>query len=421
MIELTAAFCFKDSAKRFVYGAVLVPGEKDLDGDVVSIDKVEELCHEFAYKYRNIDVQHSRTLVGKMLENHIQRQDWTVTQGDDSFLIPSGSWMMGVKVENDATWQAVEKGELTGFSIMGVPKAIFEKANGDTEVIMKSQRKITLRDLAEFGDWVVTYVSLVDQPAVPKAKFVVIKKANGFIPGSHEHIRFLLQQRLTEKGRAEHNLGEFGWVDIRSVSDKDVAYGYSIDGEQLYQHTYSYNSSIKEIALEGEETKVDIEARIIADVSDEVRKSIFEITLNAVKEIFRVSKQEDIKSQSEENDMTKEETQALIVESLQPLMTRLEEISDKANKAFDAIMKPILEVEPERKVIEPQTTVDEAVLLKEAIDAIESIESALVVRNGNPLHLNRSKSLKSALETQEEKPTRIFDEHRDMIGRRLAS
>jgi hypothetical protein len=198
----------KDGKERFVYAPVLITDEPDADQDKVGAEKIEKLCHEFAEKYGQVDVMHTLNNVGKVLENHIQRQDWTVTNiFGDTYTIPKGSWLMGVKVADDETWEKVEKGELRGFSIMGLPKTTLKEmrqAHKSKKDIVAASKRTTIADLEKEGDWVVTAISLVDNPAVPKDLFLIVKgkdepakkEADGFIPGSFEHISWLLLKEI---------------------------------------------------------------------------------------------------------------------------------------------------------------------------------------------------------------------------------
>lgn len=168
MSELTAPVVLKNDEQRIVYGPVLIPDEPDTDGDVVSAQKIEQVAHEFNEKYGNIDLQHSLNNVGRVVESYIAPVDLDF----GNVVIPKGSWMMGVRVTDDHAWNLVKQGKLTGFSIMGVRSATVQKA-AEEDVALK---RTTLRDLGE--DWIVNAVSLVDEPAVPKAKFLVIKSKN---------------------------------------------------------------------------------------------------------------------------------------------------------------------------------------------------------------------------------------------------
>jgi len=163
--------------QQIVEGAVLIPDEPDHDGDVISKEKIEKVAHEWMLKYRNIDLQHSLNSVALPIESYILREDKTVKSVEgDEMLLPEGTWMMSVKVEGKDTWDAVKRGELNGFSIMGVPKQEVNtvlKGKGDTIAL----KRTTLRDIEDAGkDWIVPAVSIVDDPAVPKARFIALKQ-----------------------------------------------------------------------------------------------------------------------------------------------------------------------------------------------------------------------------------------------------
>ena len=115
MTELTAPVVKRNDEKRIVYGPVLIPGEPDHDGDVVSTDKIEQVAHDFAEKYGNVDLMHSLNNVGKMVETYLSPMDLTFGE----ITVPKGSWMMGVRVTDEESW-AVKSGKLNGFSIMGI-------------------------------------------------------------------------------------------------------------------------------------------------------------------------------------------------------------------------------------------------------------------------------------------------------------
>lgn len=172
MSELTAPVVKVDNEKRIVQGPVLIPDEPDSDGDTVSAEKIEEVAHKFVEDYGNIDLMHSLENVGRLVESYILPMDLEI---DNDTVVPKGSWMMGVRVTNDESWEAVKNQELGGFSIMAIQKIASTKSKENTEK-SHSTKRTTLADIEEGGgDWVVNAVSLVDEPAVPKAKYVAIK------------------------------------------------------------------------------------------------------------------------------------------------------------------------------------------------------------------------------------------------------
>lgn len=198
MPELTAPFVYKNDEKRIVYGPVLVPDEKDSDDDVVTAEHIETVAHKFVEEYGNVDLMHSLNNVGRLVESYILPTDLEV---DENLTVPKGSWMMGVRVTDDDTWQAVKDKKLGGFSIMALQKTAMKSAEKE-----KESKRVTLADLGE--DWIVNAVSLVDEPAVPKAKFIAIKSKHNSnididnnivskaIAGSLEHRRRLVDRKL---------------------------------------------------------------------------------------------------------------------------------------------------------------------------------------------------------------------------------
>lgn len=104
-----------DPVKKLVYSIVLVPDEEDLQEDIVPKEDVEKAAHGFLLKYRTIGDMHKEVALAAPVESYILPADMTI--GDD--LIPAGSWIMATKVFDDALWERIENGEITGMSIGG--------------------------------------------------------------------------------------------------------------------------------------------------------------------------------------------------------------------------------------------------------------------------------------------------------------
>ena len=168
--ELTGPIVMKNASKRIAYAAVLVPGEPDSDGETVTKEKIEQAAHEWMQSYRNVDLQHTLNNVAVPVESYVLPMDMEVDMQGVKTILPAGTWVLASKVLDEATWDMVEKGELTGYSVMGIRRTTLETASKSAEVALK---KTLLRDLGE--DWIAAAVSIVDEPAVPKAKFFALK------------------------------------------------------------------------------------------------------------------------------------------------------------------------------------------------------------------------------------------------------
>ena len=171
--ELTGPIVRKNAAKRIAYAAVLVPGEIDHDGESVTKEKTEQAAHEWMELYQNVDLQHTLNNVGTPVESYLLPMEMTVkaVHGQQEMSLPEGTWILGTRLD-EPTWAAVEKGDLTGYSIMGMKRAAMKAAAKEAPE-GAAIKKTLLRDLGP--DWVPTHVSVVNEPAVPKAKFFALK------------------------------------------------------------------------------------------------------------------------------------------------------------------------------------------------------------------------------------------------------
>ncbi len=183
-IELTGPIFKKNTKQRIVYAAVLVPGEPDYDYEkgekILTAEEIEYVAHKWLEDYGNIDYMHGLNNVAKPVETYILPFDWEVEIAGEKTNLPKGTWVLAGKVTNDKAWKEVEEGKLTGFSIMGIQNTVLKnilKDAAENKQVGKSfeaaMKKTLLRDLGE--DWIVPFVSLVDEPCVPKAKFFAIK------------------------------------------------------------------------------------------------------------------------------------------------------------------------------------------------------------------------------------------------------
>lgn len=340
MAELTAPFVLKNAMKRIVFGPVLVPDEPDSDEDVVSKEKIEEVAYTFMEQYGNIDLQHSLNNVGKVVESYILPFDWNI---DDEYIIPAGSWMMGVKVQDDTTWALVEAGSLTGFSIMGVSKKNAVEKN-------KAVKRTTLADLEASGDWIVNAVSLVDEPAVPKAKFIAIKSKDErskivakALAGSLEHRRALIQDKVYSVFENENNS-----VYLHSTMPDYVimeVYDYETSTEKKFKVNYSI-SEAGEVTFTSAPVEVEVQEVIVnKNASQKAQNGSESVSEGeeggktskskksenqANKSLFERFKEKlgfkSVENEEGDEEMKKEEIQAMIDESMKSIEDKVSEI-----------------------------------------------------------------------------------------------
>lgn len=227
--QLTAFIVKTDDEKRIVMGPVLVPGEPDSDGDVVTAEKIEEVAHKFLKDFRVLDLNHTLQNAAEPVESYLTPVELKYQVGDEDVVLPVGTWMMGAYVADDNTWAAVKSGELGGFSIWAcaaenaAATAAAAKASSGTVVVDGHVHNVVT--LAEMGDdWEVPAVSLVPTPAVPKAKFLTVKSAKP--QGVLERLRALVSKKsevctATTASATVKDVGEPAVVSEEGTMDND--------------------------------------------------------------------------------------------------------------------------------------------------------------------------------------------------------
>ena len=111
--------------ERYILGVVLEPdplgGAGDKQGDTYTAETVRAACHGYMERHTNhpMKVQHKGPVVtGQklvLLENYIAPIDMMI----EGVAVKAGTWLMAVRVIDDALWTAVKEGRITGFSIGG--------------------------------------------------------------------------------------------------------------------------------------------------------------------------------------------------------------------------------------------------------------------------------------------------------------
>lgn len=147
--SLTQTITKIDEELRIVKGPVLRPGIRDRQGSTVSEKVIREAAHEFMIRYRegetgsgfmhkDFENRHKRF---QIVESYVLDVEYVVPRteralvdgavpeaGADDIVVPAGSWVMAVKVNDDDVWKMVKSGTVKGFSIGGTARQVPEAA-----------------------------------------------------------------------------------------------------------------------------------------------------------------------------------------------------------------------------------------------------------------------------------------------------
>jgi len=141
-----------DKTKRQVFGYCLVPDEPDYQGDVVSAEEVEKACHSFM---RNLSYNEQRVTGGGLEHSMFADVGYPIQsvvdtngclgEGVSKGEGIKGAWWIGMQITNGDVWEAIEKGEIKGFSIGGTGKRIplgDKEKSGGLAKIWETMRKV---------------------------------------------------------------------------------------------------------------------------------------------------------------------------------------------------------------------------------------------------------------------------------------
>lgn len=105
--------------ERVVFGIVLEPDVVDLHGDTYDEETVKRAAHKFMEDFQNIKLQHQEFVNDevKILESFVAPSDMEIDTPMGIVKIKKNTWLMKVRILDDAIWNQVKSGELTGFSI----------------------------------------------------------------------------------------------------------------------------------------------------------------------------------------------------------------------------------------------------------------------------------------------------------------
>lgn len=127
-----------DEDQKMVFCIVYSPDETDTQGDYASADVIKEAAYNFmrCARTNNVDKQHDF-----IPDEGFVAESWLVKENDTVFPeeLP-GSWAVGIKVENDETWQLIKSGEITGLSLAGL--AVTEEVEKQEDSILEKIREL---------------------------------------------------------------------------------------------------------------------------------------------------------------------------------------------------------------------------------------------------------------------------------------
>lgn len=107
-----------DESRRMVYGVVYAPDQVDSQGDFADRFVIEQAAHAFMKNAKTGQVDQNHDF--KPLEGAYVAESWII-RGDGGEFSDwmSNAWAVGIKIDDDTTWELIKSGRYSGLSMAG--------------------------------------------------------------------------------------------------------------------------------------------------------------------------------------------------------------------------------------------------------------------------------------------------------------
>lgn len=109
-----------DAESHYITGIVYEPMTEDAHGNYMTEEEITKAAYWFAKNGNQLDLQHSFEPLedAAVVESYVAKCDMEINGQS----IKKGTWLMTVEVNDPDVFEAIKKGEITGFSMGGVGK-----------------------------------------------------------------------------------------------------------------------------------------------------------------------------------------------------------------------------------------------------------------------------------------------------------
>lgn len=315
-----------DTDSHYVTGIVYEPMTEDSQGDCMTEEEIRKAAHWFAKNGDGIDIQHNFEKFEKaeVVENWIAKADFEI--GKEK--IKKGTWLMTVEITDPEVWSAVEKGEITGFSMGGV--GVYSEDDVDLESLGKSESKSFFKKLAKmFGFEVV-------EKGEVAVRFKQKNKSEEFWNAFY-CLQDVLFKRNTPTGNTEIEtdaekikecLSEFSEIVqgiLTDDTDTVMKAGKTLSAKNIASLKSIYESIGKLLEEAGETEEKMTKAEVMDFIKSEIQKAENESGKESEKldektKKFIVDTVKEVFAESQKNkSVTKEEVAEMVKSAMKPL------------------------------------------------------------------------------------------------------
>lgn len=340
-----------EDEQQLVYGVVYEPDVEDAHGDSMTASEIEKSAHTFLKDFRNIDTQHDfEAGAGELVESYVAPVDMDI----DGEIITKGSWVIVTKATEEI-WEAIKKGEYTGYSMAGT-----------AEAIEKQSKPVTKSD-----DEVKGFFNAM------KSFFSGEKIQKGAVRDRYEANK---QTRDFWAARESFD------AVIRSYNWRTDNYEFEQDQEKAREAIQEFSEILQEILLS------DNIAKALGKPPEEIQKAGKKISaarmdkINAALEALQEIKND---VEGEEVEVKKEELMELVKEAMAPVTEKLETLEKEMQGTGEKVVK----AEEKTEAVSEELKKELADVIKSALapveQRLEAVEKARsITKSQEPIEKN---------------------------------
>lgn len=310
-----------DADSHFVTGIVYEPMVEDTQGNYMTEEEITKAAYWFAKNGNQVDLQHcfQKCDGAAVVESYVAKCDMEI-EGES---VKKGTWLMTMEISDTDVWEAIQKGDITGFSMGGI--GVYSEEDVELPVEKQDEPKGLFRRLAKAMGF-----DVVEKGAV-KTNFKRRVKEDNFYSAWYA-LRNTLEGTFYN---SDTGAWEWGYNSDENTI-REALEDFNDIVTQILTSDMSIVKSLEKAAKEAPEPVIKA-GRSISSKNLSALKGIYD-TLGSFLSEFDEGEQEAANNvQKEDTDMTKEDVQKLVGEevkkAMEPVVKQLQELSPVEKEA----------------------------------------------------------------------------------------
>lgn len=308
-----------DAESHYVTGIVYEPMVEDSQGNYMTGDEITKAAYWFAKNGNQVDLQHcfQKCEGAAVVESYVAKCDMEL-EGEQ---IKKGTWLMTMEITDDEVWSAIQKGEITGFSMGGI--GTYSTEDVELPVEKQDEPKGLFRKLAKAMGF-----DVVEKGAM-KANFIRRVKEDNFYSAWYA-------LRNTLEGNYYNPVTE-KWEYTYTSDESDIRAALEDFNDIVTQLLTTDGSIVKSLEKAAQDAPAPVmkAGKSLSAKNLNALKGIYDTLGSFLSEFQEGESAETNNVKKEETDMTNEEVKTLV--------------SDEVKKAVEPIVKQLEALAPVEK------------------------------------------------------------------------